>query len=105
VWLAPPSPLLLIFNATKGHSMDIMVLKFGPTSLTRTHAHQLLNTRQTKGFNDLKQFVLHAVLLARAHRVAVGTHMCVYVCQRACRVLAQGASHGECSVGNFFYAK
>jgi hypothetical protein len=25
-----------------------------------------------------------------------------YLCQQACRVLVQGASHGECSIGNLF---
>jgi hypothetical protein len=29
----------------------------------------------------------------------------MYVGQWACRVLAQGASRGECSVGNLFYIK
>jgi hypothetical protein len=78
----------LIFTATKGHSSDDTVLKFSPTSAIRTHVHQLLNTWQSKGFEDLKQYVLHAVLLAQAHRVAVGTHTCAYVFQRARRVLA-----------------
>jgi hypothetical protein len=31
--------------------------------------------------------------------------MCMYVFQWARRVLAQGASHGERSVGNLFYTK
>jgi hypothetical protein len=95
----------VIFIATKGHSRNGMILKFSPTSPTRTYAHQLLNTRRSKGFEDLKQYVLHVVLLARARRVAVGTHTCAYVCQRACCVLAQGASCGDYSVGNLFYAK
>jgi hypothetical protein len=92
----------VVFIATKGHSSDDTALKFSPTSPTRTHARQLLNTWQSKGFEDLKQSVLHAVLLARAHEVAVGTHTCVYVCQWVRRVLTQGASRGECFVGNFF---
>jgi hypothetical protein len=37
------------------------------THMIRTHAHQFLNTQQSKSFKDLKQFVLHAVLLARGH--------------------------------------
>jgi hypothetical protein len=56
-------------------------------------------------FKDLKQSMFHVVLLAWARKVAVGTHTCEYVCQWAHRVLAQGASHGECSLGNLFYAK
>jgi hypothetical protein len=95
----------VIFIATKGHNNNNTVLKFSPTSPTRTHAHQLLNIRQSKGFKDLKQSVLQAVLLARARKVAVGTHMCMYVFQWARRVLAQGASHGGRSVGNLFYTK
>jgi hypothetical protein len=54
----------VIFIATKGHSRDDMVLKFSPTSPTRTLVHQLLNTRQSKGFKYLKQPMLHMVLLA-----------------------------------------
>jgi hypothetical protein len=53
----------MIFNATKGHNSDGTVLKFSPISPSRTHAHQILNTRESKGFEDLKQYVLHAVLL------------------------------------------
>jgi hypothetical protein len=49
--------------------------------------------------------VLHVVLLARARGVAIGTHTCAYVCQWARHILAHGASCGECSVGNLFYAK
>jgi hypothetical protein len=45
-------------------SSSITVQKFSPTLPTRTHAHQLLNTWESKGFEDLKQVVLHAVLLA-----------------------------------------
>jgi hypothetical protein len=95
----------VIFTATKCHNSDDTVLKFSPTSPTRTHAHQVLDTWQSKGFEDLKQSVLHIVFLAWARRVAVGTQMCAYVFQRAHHVLVQGASRGECSVGNLFYAK
>jgi hypothetical protein len=35
----------VIFIATKGHNSDNMILKFSPTSPTRTHAQQLLNIR------------------------------------------------------------
>jgi hypothetical protein len=94
----------MIFIAIKGHNSDGTVLKFSLTSPTRTHAHQLLNTRQSKAFEDLKQSMFHIVLLAGARRVAVGTHTRTYVCQWAHYMLAQGASHGECSVGNLFYA-
>jgi hypothetical protein len=48
----PVATVILI--ATKGHNNDDMVLKFSPTSHTRTHARQLLNTRQSKGFEYLK---------------------------------------------------
>jgi hypothetical protein len=50
------------------------ILKFSPTSPTRTHAHHLLNTRQSRYYQDLKQYVLHEVLLARARKVPIGTH-------------------------------
>jgi hypothetical protein len=70
----------VIFIATKGHSSDDTVLKFSPTLPTRTHAHQLLNTRQSKVFKDLKHSVPHTVLLAWARRVAISTHTCAYVC-------------------------
>jgi hypothetical protein len=70
----------VIFIATKGHSSNDIVLKFSPASPTKNHAHQLLNTRQTKVFEDLKHSVLHTVLLAQARMVAVGTNMCVYIC-------------------------
>jgi hypothetical protein len=62
-----------------------MLYKFSSTSSIRTHAHQLLNTGQSKGFEDFKQLVLHAVL----HDL-----IC---CSLACaprRVLAHEARHG-----------
>jgi hypothetical protein len=46
--------------ATKGHNNNGTVLKFSPTSPIRTHAHQLLNIRQSEGFKDRKQLVLDA---------------------------------------------
>jgi hypothetical protein len=45
--------------ATKGHNNDDTVLKFSPTSPNRTHTHQLLNIRQSEGFEYRKQHVLH----------------------------------------------
>jgi hypothetical protein len=45
---------IVIFIATKGHSSDGTILKFSPTSPTRTHAHRLLNTWQSKVFKDHK---------------------------------------------------
>jgi hypothetical protein len=68
---------------------------FSPTSPIRTHAHQLLNTQQSMGFEDFKQLVLYIVLHDPVHYVAIGAHMCMYVCQWACRVLAHEARHGE----------
>jgi hypothetical protein len=73
----PVATVIFVAN----HSSDYTVLKFSPTLPTRTHPHQLLNTRQYKGFKDLKHCVLPAMLLARGHRVAIGTHTCAYVCQ------------------------
>jgi hypothetical protein len=40
------------------------VAMFSPTSPTRTHAHHLLNTRQSIHYQDLQQYVLYKVLLA-----------------------------------------
>jgi hypothetical protein len=45
---------------TKGHNNDLPI---SSTLLTRIHAHQLLNIRQSEGFEDQKQLVLHMVLL------------------------------------------
>jgi hypothetical protein len=95
----------MIFIAAKGHSSDDTVLMFSPTSTTRTHAHQLLNTRQLRALMISNSQCNTWCFLHRAHEVAVGTHTCAYVCQRARHVLAQGASHRECSVDNLFYAK
>jgi hypothetical protein len=48
----------VIFIAS--HNSDDTILKFSPTSPTRTHAHQLLNIRHTEGFDDRKQLMHHA---------------------------------------------
>jgi hypothetical protein len=47
------------------------------------------------GFEDFKQLVLYIVLHDPVHYVAIGAHMCMYVCQWARRVLAHEARHGE----------
>jgi hypothetical protein len=67
---------------TKGHNNDLPI---SSTLLTRIHAHQLLNIRQSEGFEDRKQLVLHMVL------------------RRAQCVLALGASRAKCSVDSLFY--
>jgi hypothetical protein len=77
-----------------------MVYKFSPTSPIRTHAHQLLNTRQSKGFEDFKELVLHAILHDHVCCMATGAHTCAYFCQWARHVLTHEARHGELSVDN-----
>jgi hypothetical protein len=56
--------------------MRHMVYKFSPTSHTRSIAHQLLNPQRSIGFDDVRQLVLHAVLLAPAPQ---DTHWHTYV--------------------------
>jgi hypothetical protein len=73
----------------------LIVYTFSPTSPARGSAHQLLNPQQPKCFKDVRQLVLHTVLLALGPHVVIGTHVCTYVCQQACYVLAQGESHEE----------
>jgi hypothetical protein len=53
--------------ATKGHNNDLSI---SPTSLIRTHVHQLLNIQQSECFEDRKQLVLHIILLAPGIRCA-----------------------------------
>jgi hypothetical protein len=71
------------------------IYKFSPTSPARSNAHQILNPRQSMGFEDVKHLVLHAVLLASG---PLGDHWNKYV-RICCNVhrcmLAQGASHRE----------
>jgi hypothetical protein len=47
---------------TANHTSDDTLLKFSLTLPTRTHAHNLLNTQLSKGYKDLKQYVLHVDL-------------------------------------------
>jgi hypothetical protein len=62
-YTVPVATAILIVN----HSSNGMVLKFSPTSPTRTHAHQLVNTRQSK------------------RSMIVSTNTCMHVC-RECSV-------------------
>jgi hypothetical protein len=64
----------VIFIATKGHNSDDTILTFSSTSLTRTHAHQLLNIRHLEGFEDRKQPMLHVAPPA-LHTTCVQTGM------------------------------
>jgi hypothetical protein len=50
---------LVTAHLTSTHAYTIY--KFSLTSSIRTHDHRLLNTRQFKGYKDLKEPVLHKV--------------------------------------------
>jgi hypothetical protein len=85
---------------------DDTVLKFSPTSPTRTDDHHLLHKWQSRYYQDLQQYVLHEVLLAPG---SLGAHWNTYIC--VCvptgmpRPGARRASRVVFSVGNLFYAK
>jgi hypothetical protein len=53
-----------------------MIYKFSPTSPTRGGAHQLLNPRQYKCFKDVRQLVLHVMLLTLGPQI---DHLHTYV--------------------------